>query len=140
MREFQLIDSLLRQRHGADHPAVRLGIGDDAALVEDNGLNVTASALLQEGVDYDPGEPAEQLGRRLVELACQPLQAQAAEPVCALLSLALPRADDAWLDAFSRGLHEALLAAGAQLAGGDTTRSPAQGRLLLIVHGRTRTA
>jgi len=47
-----------------------------------------------------------------------------ARPAWALLALTLPRADEAWLAEFARGLAELALTHQVALVGGDTTRGP----------------
>jgi thiamine-monophosphate kinase len=52
------------------------------------------------------------------------LAACGARPLCFTLALALPRADEAWLAAFSQGLLALADAHGCALVGGDTTQGP----------------
>jgi thiamine-monophosphate kinase len=56
-----------------------------------------------------------------------------AQPRSALLSLALPTADEAWLAAFARGFFALADEHGVELVGGDTTRTPPGGTLTLNV-------
>jgi thiamine-monophosphate kinase len=52
------------------------------------------------------------------------LAAMGAAPLGFTLALALPAADPAWLDGFSRGLFALADAHGCELVGGDTTKGP----------------
>lgn len=104
----------------------RQGIGDDCALIDvgDRTLALTSDMLL-EGVHFLPDADPEDLGHKALAVNLSDLAAAGARPRCFLLDLALPRADAAWLAAFSRGLYALADAHGCALVGGDTTRAPA---------------
>jgi thiamine-monophosphate kinase len=59
-----------------------------------------------------------------------------AQPLGFTLALSLPRADDAWLADFARGLFALADAHGCPLVGGDTTRGPLN--LCITVFGELR--
>ncbi len=103
----------------------RQGIGDDCALIDvgDRTLALTSDMLL-EGVHFLPDANPEGLGHKALAVNLSDLAAAGARPRCFLLDLALPRADEAWLAAFSRGLYALADAHGCALVGGDTTRAP----------------
>ena len=103
----------------------RQGIGDDCALIDmgDRTLALTSDMLL-EGVHFLPDADPEDLGHKALAVNLSDLAAAGARPRCFLLDLALPRADEAWLAAFSRGLYALADAHGCALVGGDTTRAP----------------
>jgi thiamine-monophosphate kinase len=64
------------------------------------------------------------LGHKSLAVNLSDLAACGAEPRAFLLSLSLPRADEAWLAGFSKGLLALADAHGCELIGGDTTQGP----------------
>jgi thiamine-monophosphate kinase len=112
-------------------PSVRLGIGDDAAILEPLRAPAVTCDALVEGVHFrlDWTSPRD-LGWKTLAVSLSDLAAMGARPSAAFLSLAAPSSLPlSWLDAFFAGLDECARAFGCPLAGGDTTRSP--GPLLL---------
>lgn len=103
-------------------PEVRVGPGDDCAVLSD-GTVLTVDTMVQ-GVHWDHRFGPADLGWRLVMVNASDVAAMGARPSWALLSVSLPSADMDWVQAFSRGLHQALSQLGVPLLGGDTTRSP----------------
>ncbi len=133
MGEFELI-----ARHfapwGGDDPDVRLGIGDDGAVIvppDGEDLVLTCDALV-EGIHLPMEAPPEAWGRRLVAVNLSDLGAMGARPRWALLALTIPEFDDSWLSAFARGLGERLREAGVALVGGNTARGPRSATLTLV--------
>lgn len=123
--EFELIARLVKALpcRRAD---VIAGPGDDAALVRPPpGMDLvqTIDSCL-EGVHFPVGLDPADIGWRSLAVNLSDLAAMGAEPAWGLLSLALPRADEAWLDGFARGVAELAGAAGIDLVGGDTVRGP----------------
>jgi thiamine-monophosphate kinase len=104
---------------------VRQGIGDDCALLDcgERLLAVTTDMLL-EGRHFLPGADAEGLGHKALAANLSDLAAAGASPRAFQLALALPRADEIWLEAFSRGLFALADEYDCTLIGGDTTRVP----------------
>jgi thiamine-monophosphate kinase len=135
MGEFELIARHF-QRPGRVAPGVVLGIGDDCALLQpEAGQRLAVSTdMLVEGrhffADVDPAA----LGHKALAVNLSDLAAMGAEPLGCTLALALPRADDAWLAAFSAGLFALADACACPLVGGDTTRGPLN--LCLTVFGQ----
>lgn len=124
MGEFELIRRcFMQERHGA---GVVTGIGDDCAVLEvPAGQQLVVSIdTLVEGVHFLPDTAPEQLAERLLGAAVSDLAAMAAVPGWLTLALTLPRADESWLQAFSRSLARRCQALGIVLVGGDTTRGP----------------
>jgi thiamine-monophosphate kinase len=125
--EHALIERL-RARVGAPRDWVRIGIGDDAAVVEPE--RGTADAIttdsLVEGVHFRrEWTPPGALGHKALAVCLSDLAAMGARPRAALLTLAIP---PGWsLDEFD-ALVDAFIAcgtaAGAPLVGGNLTRSP----------------
>jgi thiamine-monophosphate kinase len=103
-----------------------LGVGDDCALIRvaaDRELAVSTDMLIAGRhfhCDADPGK----LGHKALAVNLSDLAAMGATPRWATLSLALPEADAAWLEAFSRGFLQLAARYGVDLVGGDTTRGP----------------
>jgi thiamine-monophosphate kinase len=103
-----------------------LGIGDDCALLQpEAGMQFAVSSdMLVEGrhffADVDPST----LGHKALAVNLSDLAACGAQPLAFTLALALPRIDEAWLAAFSRGLFALADEHGCELVGGDTTRGP----------------
>ncbi len=122
--EFALIDRYFR-RPPRD-AAVRLGVGDDAAIVAPSpGCELALTVdMLVEGRHFLPGTDAEALGHKTLAVNLSDLAAMGARPRWALLAGALPDADEAWLAAFTRGLFALADRFDVTLIGGDTTRGP----------------
>ena len=135
-REDQLINKLalgvpsaaglqkLRDSRGA---AVRLGIGDDAAVVAP-GRNadwvVTCDAFLEGTHFLADRHPADSVGYKSLSRATSDIAAMGATARFFLLTLAIPQQlTDEWLAGFLRGMRRAAKELGVVLIGGDTTRS-----------------
>lgn len=103
-----------------------LGVGDDAALLAPApGCELVASTdMLVEGVHFFPDVDPESLGHKALAVNLSDLAAMGATPRWAMLSLALPRVDEDWLAAFSRGFFALAEHHQVDLVGGDTTRGP----------------
>ncbi|MEQ8262635.1 thiamine-phosphate kinase [Pseudohaliea sp.] len=106
---------------------IRLGIGDDAALLDlpPGEVLVTSVDTLVEGVHYPEDTFPEDVGYRALAVAASDLAAMGASPLACTLALTLPAPDELWLQAFSEGLAQACADCRLPLAGGDTTRGPA---------------
>lgn len=141
MGEFDLIARYFTR------PAARavLGVGDDCALLQPApGTQMAISCdMLVEGrhffADVDPFA----LGHKALAVNLSDLAACGARPLAFTLALALPRADDAWLAPFSRGLLALADAHGCELVGGDTTQGPLNICITVfgevpVVHGRSQ--
>lgn len=111
-----------------DRPARRavLGIGDDCALwAPEPGMQIAMSCdMLVEGRHFLPTVAPDRLGHKALAVNLSDLAACGAEPLAFSLALALPRADEAFLEGFSRGLLALADAHGCELIGGDTTCGP----------------
>lgn len=120
--EFELI-----ARYFTRAPAhAELGVGDDAALLRpaaDKALAVSCDMLVA-GRHFFADADARLLGHKALAVNLSDLAAMGAQPRWALLALALPEADEAWLAAFSDGFHVLAQAHAVDLVGGDTTRGP----------------
>lgn len=123
MTEFELIHHYFA---GATGPAVRLGVGDDAALLSvqpEHELVISCDTMVS-GRHFTPGADPFSIGWKGLHAAASDLAAMGARPLGCLLALTLPEADQDWLEAFARGMAEAATALSLPLVGGDTTRGP----------------
>lgn len=122
MGEFDLIARYFTR------PARRavLGVGDDCALLQPTpGTQLAISSdMLVEGRHFFPDVDPFALGHKALAVNLSDLAACGATPLAFTLALALPRADEAWLEPFSRGLLHLADAHGCELVGGDTTQGP----------------
>jgi thiamine-monophosphate kinase len=124
----------LRARNQAAYRAIRLGIGDDCALIrpeKGEDLAVTTDFSLENVHFRRDWHPAESVGHRCLARGLSDLAAMGARPVAAFLSLALPaelavsrRRQASWVERFFDGLLSLAHRAGVPLAGGDTAESP----------------
>lgn len=116
--EFELI------RRFFDRPGS--GIGDDCALLSPTPGQqwLVSSDMLVEGRHFLSTVDPEALGHKALAVNLSDLAACGATPRAFFLALALPRADEAWLTGFARGLFQLADAHGIVLAGGDTTAGP----------------
>jgi thiamine-monophosphate kinase len=121
--------AILPATGGMDRKVLRLGIGDDAAIVVP-GRNtewVLSCDAFLEGVHFFADRhPADSVGYKSLARAASDLAAMGATPRLFLLTLALPASrTGTWLDGFLRGMGRAARSLGMRLAGGDTTKSRA---------------
>ena len=106
-----------------DHPALSVGPGDDAAVLELAGSRlVVTTDLLTEGVDFLLSEhDPRRIGHKALAVNLSDLAAMAAQPLAAFISVALPKAG---ADRLARELFEGILPLaqrhGVAIAGGDT--------------------
>jgi thiamine-monophosphate kinase len=103
-----------------------LGVGDDCALLQVRpGLQLAVSTdMLLEGRHFLAGTDPRKLGSKSLAVNLSDLAAAGADPAYALLAIALPRADEEWLAAFSEGFFALASQYRVELVGGDTTRGP----------------
>jgi thiamine-monophosphate kinase len=124
VNEFELIARFFSR--SARAPSVRLGVGDDAALLAPApGCELVAAVDMLVGgrhfvADADPAG----IGHKALAVNLSDIAAMGATPRWALLALALPDGDPAWLAAFAGGLYALADAHGVDVVGGDTTRGP----------------
>jgi thiamine-monophosphate kinase len=120
--EFELI------RRFFTRPAKRavLGVGDDCALwrAPPDMECAVSTDMLVEGRHFVRGADPRDLGHKSLAVNLSDLAAMGAEPAHALLAIALPGVDEAWLGSFSAGFFALAGRHGVELVGGDTTRGP----------------
>ncbi len=123
-REFDLIRSFLDGLPAAG-PGVRVGPGDDCAVVTGEGIAVSVDMAVEDVHFRRAWLPPPDIGYHAAAGALSDLAAVAARPIGVLASLALGPGDE---DGVGRrlmgGVARAAADAGAVLLGGDLTRSP----------------
>lgn len=102
---------------------IRLGPGDDCAVVGLSGDLVISTDTMVQGVHWkDSWSAAGDVGRKLVAASVADIEAMGADPVALVVSLAAPPQTSLdWLDGFRAGLVGECDTAGVSLVGGDTT-------------------
>jgi thiamine-monophosphate kinase len=103
-----------------------LGIGDDCALfTAATGMQLAVSSdMLVEGRHFLSTVAPDRLGHKALAVNLSDLAACGATPLAFTLALALPRADEPFLEGFARGLFALADAHRIELVGGDTTQGP----------------
>jgi len=116
----------LRRVLSGEHPGVRVGVGDDAAVVEP-GRHPTLLAvdMLVEGVDFDRGTTsARDLGYKAMSVNVSDIAAMGGSPRFAVMALGLPPGTDpGWVVELTSGMREAADEHGAAVVGGDLSRA-----------------
>src|SRR6266536_3253307 len=109
-----------------DVPGVRLGLGDDAALVDLGAhLVILTADLLVEGVHFrrETTSPHD-LGYKSLAVNVSDVAAMGGSPRYALVSLGIPPSVDmAWVVELYAGLRDAASEYAMTIVGGDTSRS-----------------
>lgn len=107
-------------------PSALLGVGDDAALLQVGAGQVLAvsSDMLVCGTHFLADADPYLLGHKTLAVNLSDLAAMGAVPRWATLAIALPQADEAWLERFSAGFFALAERHRVELVGGDTTRGP----------------
>ena len=134
MDEFEII-----RRYFIDNSThrddVRLGIGDDAAILRvppGQELVVSVDSLVA-GVHFPEDLPAAAIGHRALAVNLSDLAAMGATPAWALLALSLPQSDAGWLQEFARGFFALAQRYRVALVGGNLIRGPLN--ITVTVHG-----
>jgi thiamine-monophosphate kinase len=122
MGEFDLIKRFFTR----PTPRAVLGVGDDCALLQPRpGMQLAISTdMLVIGRHFFPDADPHALGHKALAVNLSDLAACGASPLAFTLALALPNADEGWLEPFSQGLLALADAHGCELIGGDTTQGP----------------
>jgi len=105
---------------------VRLGIGDDAAVVEVQHLAVITTDSLVEGVHFRRVQaPARLVGRKALSVNLSDVAATGGVARYAVVSLCLPSDLPVdWVDSLFDGLLERAAESGVSLVGGNVSRTP----------------
>jgi thiamine-monophosphate kinase len=129
LTELQLI-SRIRAAGKGRNPAVRVGIGDDCAV-----LRVPAGCEMVVTTDFSlegrhfrrDWHSPQSAGHRCLARGLSDIAAMGGKPLAAFLSLALPKGFElAWLDGFMEGFVALAERFGVELAGGDTSEAPGE--------------
>ena len=137
--ELHLIERIRTRASALSAPAVRLGIGDDCAILKPppgHELLVTTDFSLEGRHFRRDWHSAASAGHRTLARGLSDLAAMGAKPLAAFLSLALPKSaarNTRWLDGFLDGLLSLASIHHVPLAGGDTSESPSDHILADIV-------
>ncbi|MEP6484476.1 MAG: thiamine-phosphate kinase [Rudaea sp.] len=134
MSEFSLI-AVIRERCAVAREDVRLGIGDDAALlvVPAGHQLVVSTDTLVAGVHFPASATAGDIGWKSLAVNLSDLAAMGATPAWATLALTLPKPDRRWIEEFSDGFAALAREFKLALVGGDTTQGPLS--MTVTVHG-----
>jgi thiamine-monophosphate kinase len=120
--------AMLARVLGAGAAGVRVGIGDDAAVLEAAGGGQIVWTIDEqvEGVHFQRDLVSDRdVGWRSFMAAASDVAAMGAEPWCALCALVLPDAvDDALLEELASGQREAADTMAAPVVGGNLSRGP----------------
>jgi thiamine-monophosphate kinase len=135
--ELSIIDRI--QARASTSSAVRLGIGDDCAILKpppNHELLVTTDFSLEDRHFRRAWHTPASIGHRTLARGLSDLAAMGAKPLAAFLSLAMPKSvarNPRWLDGFLDGFLSLADEHNVPLAGGDTAQSPAEALLADIV-------
>jgi thiamine-monophosphate kinase len=123
--EFDIIRQLAEGQR-VSRKEIRLGIGDDAAVVDipDGYELVISTDTINQGVHFPDDTTPSDIGYKSLAVNLSDLAAMGAEPFAVNLSLSLPDASATWLEEFADGFLSLASQYRVQLAGGDTTRGP----------------
>src|SRR5579872_3868290 len=120
-------------------PQVKLGIGDDAALVRlrrGHDLILTADLSIENIHFIRRMHPAHAVGHRALARSLSDIAAMGGIPRFALVSVALPsNVTRRWVEDFYRGLDELAARFGVTVIGGDTTIVPHAATVDVVVAG-----
>jgi thiamine-monophosphate kinase len=128
--ELALIERIRARAASLRAPDVKLGIGDDCAILHPRPgeeIVVTTDLSLEGRHFRRDWHSAASIGHRALARGLSDIAAMGARPIAAFLSLALPRGvarNNAWLDGFLDGLLTLAGLHGVTLAGGDTSEAP----------------
>ena len=113
------------------------GLGDDAAVLKAHGddIVVTTDAIV-EGVHFLPDDPPDTIARKALRVNLSDLAAKGAAPAGFVLTLALRKAEEAWLKPFAHALGWDAIQFGCPLLGGDTVSTPGPLMISITAFGR----
>ncbi len=134
MSEFDLIGSI-RKHCAIARDDVRLGIGDDAAIlsVPAHHQLIVSTDTLVSGVHFPEMTNASDIGWKSLAVNLSDLAAMGATPAWATLALTLPTPDRRWVEEFCDGFASLAREFKLALVGGDTTQGPPS--ITVTVHG-----
>ncbi|VVC76538.1 Thiamine-monophosphate kinase [Aquicella siphonis] len=125
MSEFDIINKYFAAR-AKNRPDVRVGIGDDAAVVQPapgSELVITTDTLIA-GVHFPETTLPYDIGHKALAVNLSDLAAMGATPAWVTLALTLPQESADWIKSFCDGFFTLADRYSVQLIGGDLTRGP----------------
>ncbi len=134
MNEFDIIRHYFKQS-ASNNEFVRLGIGDDAAVLAvpaGHEMAVSIDTMLQDR-HFFADTAANSLGHKVLAINLSDMAAMGARPVAFVCSLTLPSHDEAWLHGFAQGLFQLASEHDVSLVGGDLCRGPLS--ISITIHG-----
>lgn len=136
-REFALIE-MLEKIFAPSSGKVKLGIGDDAAVVDClPGNKVLSTDTLVEDVHFNRAfHPPGWLGNKAIAVNVSDINAMGGVAEFALLAMAIPPAmGDDYLKKIGQGIAEGCRQYGLEIIGGDITRSPGPFFINIMIWG-----
>ena len=117
---------LIRKYFSRPTRQTSLGVGDDAALIAPGtGMAMAVSTdMLVAGTHFRPDANPFHVGWKSLAVNLSDMAAMGALPKWATLALALPTADETWVEQFATGFFMCADKYQVDLIGGDTTRGP----------------
>jgi len=117
---------LIRQYFTRPMRQTALGVGDDAALLAPSAgmAMMVAADMLVAGTHFLPDADPYQLGWKSLAVNLSDMAAMGALPKWATLAIAMPSADESWVEPFAAGFFACADKYQVDLIGGDTTRGP----------------
>ena len=101
---------------------IRIGIGDDGAVISSNSDIVTTTDTSREGTHFPANLEPKYIAYRSLAVACSDIIAMGAIPTSFLLSISHTDANDDWFASFSDGVKEFCVDYKCNLIGGDITK------------------
>src|SRR5450631_3458951 len=125
--ELELVERIRRRAEGIVSPGIITGIGDDCAVFRPRvgqDLVFTTDFLIEDVHFRRDTHSAYDVGHKALARGLSDIAAMGAEPLFALLSLALaPWVDDRWVDQFYSGFFRLARKWKTSLAGGDLSHT-----------------
>lgn len=116
---------LFKARNNARRDSVRLGIGDDGAILSATEQDtVWVTDTISEGVHFDLAKCSlEQVGRKAMAVNLSDIAAMGAEPIAALVTIVLPRSlTIEKIESLASGICDMADVYDVAIVGGDTNR------------------
>lgn len=128
VKERSLIQQIRRIAASSVNTAVKMGIGDDCAILRlkpGYEFLVTTDFCIENVHFRRAWHPAQAVGHRCLTRGLSDIAAMGGEPLACFLSLGLPEdLPQAWVNGFLRGLQSLACRYKVQLAGGDVSSAP----------------
>jgi thiamine-monophosphate kinase len=142
--EFALIRLLTGQTQGSSTAsAVRVGIGDDAAVAAVSpGMEIvmTCDAMVEDVHFKQVTMKPEDIGYKAMASNISDIAAMGGIPRYALVSISIPKqTSEAWLADVYKGIYTCCAQYGVSVVGGDTTSSPSGLGITVTLIGETET-